>query len=68
IGALASESAGEEAYFVLRDGGGTGNAGVYHFRSVTANGEVDVGEVELLGLILTSGDLSALGAGSFVFA
>lgn len=70
IGALANESIGEEAYFVLRDGGGAGNAGVYHFRSVTANGLVDVGEVELLGLVLTGAgsNLTGLGAGNFVFA
>ena len=70
IGALANESVGEEAYFVLRDGGGAGNAGVYHFRSVTANGVVDVGEIELLGLILAGAgsNLTGLGAGNFVFA
>lgn len=68
IGALGHESVGEEAYFVLRDGGGFGNAGIYHFHSVTANGQVDVGEIELLGLILTSGDLSQLSASNFVFA
>ena len=68
IGTLTNESVGEEAYFVLRDGAGAGNAGVYHFRSVTANGEVDVGEIELLGLVLTSGDLGALAAGNFLFA
>lgn len=70
IGALANESIGEEAYFVLRDGGGAGNAGVYHFRSVTANGLVDVGEVELLGLVLTGAgsNLTGLAAGNFLFA
>lgn len=70
IGALANESVGEEAYFVLRDGIGGGNAGVYHFRSVTANGVVDVGEIELLGLILAGvgSNLTGLGAANFVFA
>ena len=70
IGTVANETIGEEAYFVVRDGSGGGNAGVYHFRSVTANDTVDVGEIELLGLVLTAAgaDLTGLAAGNFVFA
>ncbi len=64
IGAVANETVGEEAYFVVANAAGT-QVGVYHFVSTTANNAVGAGELELLGVVTHTG---AITAADFVFA
>lgn len=64
IGAIANETAGEEAYFVVANTAGT-QVGVYHFVAATADNAVTAGELELIGVVTHTG---AVTVADFVFA
>lgn len=58
IGAVANETAAEEAYFVVVNTAGT-QFGVYHYIEAAGAGDVGAGELELLGTVSYTGTLSA---------
>lgn len=64
IGAIANETAGEEAYFVVANAAGT-QVGVYHFVSAAGNNVINAGELQLLGVVTHTG---AITVADFVFA
>ena len=64
IGAIANETAGEEAYFVVANAAGT-QVGVYHFVSAAGDNVINAGELELLGVVTHTG---AITVADFVFA
>lgn len=58
IGAIANETAAEEAYFVVTNTAGT-QFGVYHWVDADGVNDVTAGEIELLGVVTYTGTLTA---------